>query len=234
MKALFRSNAHTGRNQLQHRLIRQAASLLLSYPDDRLPDRLAGVRSLLDHVDGHPRRLLDTTLDALAAADPFTLQADYVDTFDLHRGATMYLTYWTDGDTRNRGAAMHAFAQAYRQAGAPAPGIEAPDHLTVVLEFAATVDPAVGERLLIEHRIALDILRAALNERASLYAPTVEAICSTLPPVTDQDQRRARRLATAGPPAEAIGLQPFTLTVPPRRDGAGNLLPREGADDAGR
>jgi hypothetical protein len=29
--------------------------------------------------------------------------------------------------------------------------------------------------------------------------------------------RRAQRLAQAGPPAEAVGLQPFTLTVPPRR-----------------
>ncbi|MBF6072889.1 nitrate reductase molybdenum cofactor assembly chaperone [Nocardia farcinica] len=234
MKALFRSNADTDRNQLQHRLIRQTASLLLTYPDDRLPDRLAGVRSLLDHVGGQPRRLLDSTVDALTGADPFTLQADYVDTFDLHRGATMYLTYWTDGDTRNRGTAMHAFAQTYRQAGAPAPATEAPDHLTVVLEFAATVDPAAGERLLREHRIALDILRGALNERASVYAPTVEAVCLTLPPVTDQDQRRAQRLAAAGPPAEAIGLQPFTLTVPPRRDGAGNPVQREGADDGRR
>jgi nitrate reductase alpha subunit len=33
-------------------------------------------------------------------------------------------------------------------------------------------------------------------------------------PATDQEVARAQRLAQAGPPREAVGLQPFTLTVP--------------------
>ncbi|WP_280339434.1 nitrate reductase molybdenum cofactor assembly chaperone [Nocardia neocaledoniensis] len=205
------------RNHLQYRLIRQAASLVLSYPGDRLSDRLDLVDSLLDHVTGEPRRMLTGTVEALRGLDAFAAQSEYVATFDLSRGTTLYLTYWTAGDTRNRGSAMHAFAQAYGRAGHRAPGAEAPDHLTVVLEFAATVDPAAGERLLTEHRVALDILHGALTESGSLYAPTVGAVCATLPPVTDQELRRARRLAETGPAAEAIGLQPFTLTVPPRR-----------------
>jgi nitrate reductase delta subunit len=45
----------------------------------------------------------------------------------------------------------------------------------------------------------------------------VAAVCATLPPSTEQDAVRVDRLAQAGPPAEAVGLQPFTLTVPPRR-----------------
>ena len=53
----------------------------------------------------------------------------------------MYLTYWTAGDTRNRGREMLVFANAYRDAGVEPPRDEAPDHLPVVLEFAATVDP---------------------------------------------------------------------------------------------
>jgi nitrate reductase molybdenum cofactor assembly chaperone NarJ/NarW len=34
---------------------------------------------------------------------------------------------------------------------------------------------------------------------------------------TDRDAQRALQLAAAGPPTESVGLQPFTLTVPPRR-----------------
>jgi nitrate reductase delta subunit len=129
----------------------------------------------------------------------------------------MYLTYWTAGDTRNRGREMLAFATAYREAGVRPPGGEAPDHLTVVLEFAATVDPEAGRRLLDAHRVPIDVLRGALADAESPYEPTVAAVCETLTAATDQEVRRAERLAKAGPPAEAVGLQPFTLTVPPRK-----------------
>jgi nitrate reductase delta subunit len=145
-----------------------------------------------------------------------TAAMDYVATFDMRRRCTMYLTYWTAGDTRNRGREMLAFATAYREAGVQPPGGEAPDHLAVVLEFAATVDPDAGRRLLSRHRVPIDVLRGALADAESPYEPAVAAICETLPDATDQEVRRAERLAQAGPPAEAVGLQPFTLTVPPR------------------
>ena len=91
----------------------------------------------------------------------------------------------------------------------------------MVLEFAATVDPETGRRLLMEHRVPIDVLRAALVDAKSPYEHTVAAVCETLPAVTDQEVRRAERLARnlleAGPPTEAVGLQPFTLTVPPKR-----------------
>lgn len=144
---------------------------------------------------------------------------DYVETFDMRRRSTMYLTYWTAGDTRNRGREMLAFATAYRAAGVEPPRDEAPDHLAVVLEFAATVDPEAGRRLLTEHRVPIGVLRDALARAHSPYQYAVGAVCETLPAATDQDVRRAQRLAQAGPPVESVGLQPFTLTVPPRRQG---------------
>ena len=146
---------------------------------------------------------------------------DYVDTFDVRRRCTMYLTYWTAGDTRNRGSHMLAFARAYRGAGVQPPKDEAPDHLPVVLEFAATVDPVAGRRLLAEHRVPIDVLRAALTEAESPYAHAVAAVCQTLPAATDLQVRRAQRLAQSGPPTESVGLQPFTLSVPPRRSAGG-------------
>jgi nitrate reductase molybdenum cofactor assembly chaperone NarJ/NarW len=202
---------------MQDRLVWQAASLLLAYPDDRQPGRLDTVEELLHHIGGPAAQLLGRTVSALRARDQMTAAADYVETFDMRRRCTMYLTYWTAGDTRNRGREMLVFATTYRDAGVEPPRKEAPDHLPVVLEFAATVDPEVGRRLLTEHRVPIDVLRGALADAKSPYEDTVAAVCETLPAATDQEVRRAERLAKAGPPAEAVGLQPFTLTVPPKR-----------------
>ncbi|MCB0939139.1 MAG: nitrate reductase molybdenum cofactor assembly chaperone [Mycobacterium sp.] len=217
MKLLTRAPKHA----LQDRLVWQSASLLLAYPDDLHDERLATVDSLLTPVTGRPAEMLALTAATLRASDPLRAAADYVETFDLQRRATMYLTYWTAGDTRNRGSEMLAFARAYRDAGVEPPSDEAPDYLPVVLEFAATVDPDAGRRLLTGHRVAIDVLCTALTDMGSPYAHSVAAVCETLPAATDRDVQRAQHLGQAGPPAEAVGLQPFTLTVPPRRTEGG-------------
>ena len=203
--------------QLQDRLVWKAASLLLAYPDDDQSRRLHTVQRLLDHTHGPAGELLRQTFSALRTRDLMTAATEYVETFDMRRRCTMYLTYWTAGDKRNRGREMLMFAAAYRDAGVEPPRKEAPDHLAVVLEFAATVDPGVGRRLLTEHRVPIDVLRGALADAKSPYEHTIAAVCETLPAATDQEVRRAERLVLAGPPAEAVGLQPFTLTVPPKR-----------------
>ena len=217
MKLLTRTRAPA----LSDRLVWQCASLLLAYPDEQSDDRLDTAERLLAHIRGPAGGMLRRTVNALRGGDPLRAAADYVETFDLRRRSTMYLTYWTAGDTRNRGRQMLAFAAAYRDAGVEPPRGEAPDHLPVVLEFAATVDPVAGRRLLTEHRVPIDVLHEALVEAKSPYADAVAAVCATLPAATDSDMLRAQRLAQAGPPTESVGLQPFTLTVPPRRAAGG-------------
>lgn len=217
MRLLSRGRDPANTRTMQDRLVWQSASLLLAYPDDALTERLDTVEELLSHVSGPAEELLSETVAALRGREPMVAATDYVETFDMRRRATMYLTYWTAGDTRNRGREMLRFASAYRDAGVEPPRAEAPDHLPVVLEFAATVNPEVGRRLLTEHRVPIDVLWGALADAKSPYQHTVAAVCETLPTATDQEVRRAQRLAKAGPPAEAVGLQPFTLTVPPKR-----------------
>jgi nitrate reductase delta subunit len=217
MRLLAQLRERSTSRAMQDRLVWQAASLLLAYPDDGFTERLDAVDEMLGHISGPAAALLGKTVATLRARDPMPAAIDYVATFDMRRRATMYLTYWTAGDTRNRGREMLAFATAYREAGAQPPSGEAPDHLAVVLEFAATVDPEAGRRLLSQHRVPIDVLRGALADAGSPYEPVVAAVCETLPVATDQEVRRAQRLAEAGPPAEAVGLQPFTLTVPPRK-----------------
>ena len=79
-----------------------------------------------------------------------------------------------------------------------------------MLEFAATVDPEVGRRLLTEHRIPIDVLRAALAEAEVALRAAVAAVCATLPVATDQDVRRAERLAKPDRPRNRLGCNPLT------------------------
>ncbi|HEU4362568.1 MAG TPA: nitrate reductase molybdenum cofactor assembly chaperone [Mycobacterium sp.] len=212
MKRLIRSRRRQAGGPAD-RAVWQAASLLLAYPDDGLHQRLDTVEALLEHAGPTTADLLRRTVAALRDADPLTAAADYVDTFDMRRRSTMFLTYWTGGDTRNRGMQMLAFATAYRDAGAEPPAGEAPDHLPVVLEFAATVDPEAGRRLLLAHRVPIDVLHKALTDGGSPYASTIAAVCQTLPAATDQEVRNVSELMASGPPAEAVGLQPYSATV---------------------
>lgn len=206
---------------LADRLVWQSASLLLTYPDERWPHRLDTVDRLRAGINGEPAALIGESVAALRDTTPSQAAIDYVDTFDMHKRATMYLTYWTAGDTRNRGSHMHTFVETYHAAGVPAPKDEAPDHLPVVLEFAATVDPDAGRRLLVAHRVPIQVLLDALTARGSAYALAVAAVCATLPLPTERDVARAQRLTAGGAPAEAVGLEPFTLTVPPRQVAGG-------------
>ena len=61
----------------------------------------------------------------------------YVETIDLHKRSGLYLTFYSDGDKRERGSALLRLKQLYRAAGLPLEGTELPDYLPVMLEFAA-------------------------------------------------------------------------------------------------
>ncbi|MFD1814187.1 nitrate reductase molybdenum cofactor assembly chaperone [Rhodococcus gannanensis] len=216
---LLRRPARGGdaRTTRDRRIVWQAASLLLAYPDGGRHDRLATVDELLAHLPDEAAAPLHVAVRRLREQPDLDAATAYVETFDMRRKTTLLLTYWTDGDTRNRGTAILVFADTYRAAGASPPDGESADHLAVVLEFAATVDPDSGGRLLAANRMAIDMLHEQLSASGSPFAGVLGAVAATLPPASELERRRARELALSGPPAESVGLQPFTLTVPPRR-----------------
>ena len=189
----------------------QAASVLLGYPDERLVGLLPLVRDAVAELPGRLGGPLLGALDGLSDLPLLAAQQQYVETFDHRRRRTLYLTYWVAGDTRNRGRAILRFAEVYRASGATPPREELADHLAVVLEFAATVDPVAGRRLLATHVTPLSMLHDALAQHASPYAGVVEAVLATLPPPGPADLAEARRLAQAGPPVEAVGLEPYPV-----------------------
>jgi nitrate reductase delta subunit len=137
------------------------------------------------------------------------LAADYVETFDHRRRCCLFLTYFAHGDTRKRGLALLSFKQAYRRAGVVLAADELPDHLSVVLEFGATVDHLVAWNLLLDHRAGLELLRIALRDSASPWWHVVQSVTATLPALRGDEHENVRRLAAEGPPAEEVGLEPF-------------------------
>jgi nitrate reductase molybdenum cofactor assembly chaperone NarJ/NarW len=187
----------------------QAQSLLLSYPDDDLVERLPLLRRVAAAVPSPVGAPMTRFLDHVAATTLSDLAAEYVATFDHRKRFAPYLTYFAYGDTRKRGMALLRFKHAYRAAGLALDDAELPDHLAVVLEFAATGDAAVGERLLIEHRAGLELMRLGLHEAGSPWAHVLDSVSATLPPLGRHEHDKVARLAAEGPPEEEVGLAPF-------------------------
>nr|WP_221443167.1 nitrate reductase molybdenum cofactor assembly chaperone [Nocardiopsis algeriensis] len=190
-------------------LARRIAALVLDHPDERLLADLPVLRRAASELPEPLREGLLETIVHLEGSPLPVLAEDYVEIFDIQRRCCLYLTYYAHGETRNRGAALLSFASTYRTAGFLPPTDELSDHLCVVLEFAATVDPATGERLLLRYRAGLELLRLALLEEESPYAGAVAAVSATLPPPTDRVARSVVKLAAEGPPGEQVGLAPF-------------------------
>jgi len=180
-------------------------SFVLRYPG---PEVAAARREIEAQAralpDGPVRDALGRFLDAWTA-DP----AEYVATFDLRRRASLHLTYYAHGDTRERGMALLRLRKLYRAAGLPMVSSELPDHLTVMLAFAAVAPPGHGEALLAEHRAAIELLRLSLHDLSSPYAHVLDAVAALLPPLSVRERGEVARLAREGPPDEAVGLEPY-------------------------
>ena len=210
---------------------RQAASLLIGYPDEELTARLALIRAAVAPLQARIAGPLGRFLDHLEMTPLTEQQAAYVETFDLRRRCSLYLTYYAYGDTRKRGMALLQFKHLYKRAGLELSDDELPDHLAVVLEFTAIGDAVRGERLLHEHRAGLELIRLALEERRSPYVDVLRAVCATLPPVRAEDREAVLRLAREGPPTEDVGLDPYGTTpfAPPEYIPHRNDEPSAGA-----
>lgn len=191
----------------------QSASLLMSYPDEALIGQLDMIR-LASHklpaAVGDSIREFVVHLESTPLAE---LQVDYVETFDTRRRCNLFLTYFAHGDTRKRGMALLRFKQTYLRSGFvladSGDNSELPDHLCVVLEYAATIDQRLGRGLMLDHRAGLELLRLSLRDSKSPWAAVIDAVTATLPPLRGDERDAVRRLAAEGPPEEEVGLAPF-------------------------
>jgi nitrate reductase molybdenum cofactor assembly chaperone NarJ/NarW len=187
----------------------QAASLLMTYPEQATVDAVPLLTAVADRLPEPVAEPLRTMSAHLASTPLPELQQHYTEIFDLRRRCAPYLTYFSHGDTRQRGMALLRFSHAYRSAGAEPVSSELPDHLAVVCEFAAATDLDGGMRLLREHRAAIELIRQALAEAESPYVAVLDLVRAILPDAAPRDLEKALELARTGPPEESVGLEPF-------------------------
>jgi nitrate reductase delta subunit len=185
------------------------ASLALSYPDAEI---IAAREEIADAVWDLPAT---PSRDALARFSawwirqaPEALAHHYVEIFDMSRRTSLDLTYPSFGDRRQRGLALLALKERYRDAGFELATSELPDHLPLVLEYVA-YGGTDGIALLGEFRPQLELLRLALERAGTPYADVLAAVCAWMPELTDAEAEAVRRLVAEGPPAEQVGLEPF-------------------------
>jgi nitrate reductase delta subunit len=194
----------------RHRaVIYQAASIALSYPDEAVIGRANLIRAALGETSPDAGKDFAPLLDWWERTPVGDVQRTYVELFDLTRRQTLYLTYWTDGDTRRRGQVLADVKLRYRDAGLElTQSTELPDYLPLVCEFARH-RPDAGSALLQDYRASLELIRLSLVERSSPYAGVLAAICATLPGASPADRSHAMAMAASGPPTESVGLEPY-------------------------
>lgn len=206
----------------QRRTLSMAASLLLAYPEEDgvFLDKLDAVETQLDQL---PEEIAGEFRSFLAAARQFGERAmaeHYVSTFDQRRRCSLFLSYYSVGDTRQRGAAILAFRQGLAQLGLEEVTDELPDHLCVVLEAVARTEGdahAAAVEFIAAHRDGVEVLRSALASTGSPYVSLIVAVCMGLPRVDEDTANSYIDLIRSGPPAEMVGINaqlPFPSAQP--------------------
>lgn len=207
-------------DKTQRQLLFMAASLLLKYPESEHESQQAGAEQIWQLVRQQLPQLAQPVQLELAAFLDYAqekglraLQIEYVESFDQRRRCSMYLSYYSVGDTRQRGMAILAFKEQLEALGFTFAEDELPDHLCVVLEAAAKADGSEHEeitQLLAAHRDGIEVLKSALEQFSPAYAHVVRAVCMGLPEVSEAVVENYAKLIRSGPPAELVGLgMPF-------------------------
>ena len=97
----------------------------------------------------------------------------------------------------------------YERLGLATQTDELPDYLSLMLELADMLAPAEAREFLGEFRVAIELIHAALADQRSPYLPLFGALSALLGPADAEDLAAVLRLASEGPPAEQVGLDPF-------------------------
>lgn len=195
----------------QTRLLQRIAAMCLHWPDEQLHTALPLIAEAARELPAPQRDAVAGVVAHLEQAGPVAAGQRYVELFDVRPGRCLYLTWYTDGDTRRRGGSLARLKQVYRDNGFHLNDGELPDYLPVLLEFAALGgDP--GQRLLAEFRPALVRLHQALSKIDTAYASLVEAVLTTVPA-----PRKGTSPLPPAPPVEQVGMEPVLLGYPTTR-----------------
>src|SRR5690606_36336916 len=132
-------------------------------------------------------------------------QQDYVELFDRGRKLSLHIFEHTHGESRDRGPAMVALMEQYRDAGMELAAPELPDYLPLVLECASRQPLEEAQLLLAECMPILTLLGARLQAKKSPYAAVFDALECIAGPAEDAEQLR-RQVAEEGPDEALVNI----------------------------
>lgn len=200
----------TRSNAAQARTIYKLLSILLRYPDQRLFEAEEEIAGAIEELPmSKQREALDRFWQYWLGLTTTERAQRYVETFDFQKRCGLYLSFYLQGDRRQRGMILLRLKHLYAAAGLLAESQELPDYLPLVLEFAALAPDGYGETILNELRPALEVVWNGLRELDSPYVHLLDALRSALPRLTPLEAERIRRIIADGPPSERVGLEPF-------------------------
>src|SRR5579875_727026 len=185
-------------------------SILLQYPDQEIvkaEEELAAAIAALPA--SKQREAIERFWSTWLETTPLARAQCYVETFDFQQRCSLYLSYYLEGDKRQRGQILLRLKHLYAAAGLVPQGNELPDYLPVLLEFAALAPDGYGETILSELRPAIEVIRRSLREIDSPYVHLLDALCDGLSRLTPVEAEQVQRILAEGPPSERVGLEPF-------------------------
>lgn len=191
-------------------IVLAATAQVLAYPEQPLLDNLDVIREALAGTD-HAGNFT-AVLSHLGSRSLTETQSFHVQEFDLSRRHSMHLSYWTHGDTRQRGEVLAAFKQIYRDSGllVDLQG-ELPDHLPLVCEFAAISEGMRGLELLAAWQPSLEMLRLALIDDKLPHAGVLDSLCRLLPGRRPATRDEVRQMMAQAQPVEQVGLETYSI-----------------------
>jgi nitrate reductase delta subunit len=164
--------------------------LLMSYPKPEWVSHVDECGLLLEEEKFLPRKQLRAVLafiEELKAADLYSVQEDYVATFDRGRSHSLHLFEHIHGESRDRGQAMVNLSDAYEEKGLFIDFAELPDYIPLFLEFLSLCPADEAIDLLGEPIDIMATIAARLREKGSSHAVLFDAVVALSRVKPDKD-----------------------------------------------
>ena len=153
--------------------------LLMSYPRPEWVSHLEECKQLLAQEKFLPGKQLKAVMafiDMLETADLYSVQEEYVATFDRGRSHSLHLFEHIYGESRDRGQAMVNLSDAYKEKGLFIDQAELPDYIPLFLEFLSLCPVDEALELLGEPIDIMATIAARLQERDSSWTTLFDAV----------------------------------------------------------
>jgi len=174
--------------------------LLMSYPESEWVSHLDECELVLEQERFLPKKhkkAVMAFIGMLNTTDLYSVQEEYVATFDRGRSHSLHLFEHIYGESRDRGQAMVNLIDAYEEKGLFIDQAELPDYIPLFLEYLSLCPADEAVALLGEPIDIMATIAARLQERNSSWAALFAALVALSRVKPNQD--RIEEVLAQGP-----------------------------------